>query len=543
MISTFKGTYYEKIFLSLKEHWIFFTCLAFWIWYLGFIHQYLQANIHQDSGISFYTYLFSHHEEFKIDPFAYYSLYWIRGSLSLLIPVFFSKKFNLDASFFEILFLSFQIAFIFIYFYFSVFFFTKSKITSLLSLLLALFFNAWCINLAAYDMQIHTLLYTTIAVGLSSLAILAYFYRLYWLLMLCIVSACGVHPVIGFYDLVYLALLLLFSYNSKNFKKMLLPLTSAILLGSIIGTTLYFYSQNLPFEIVGLSRHWAAVNLHMHSIPWNGWLSIFLFMLAKFVAFILVALLLGYWTKSFFWYQDPMGRSIIFGSVALALLSFYGIVTHSAFLTLLQGFRSLENIVIFIWPYLFLSGYNFVKNFLPAKSFLSLIFNFLKKNNGQLVSVLILLILIYFLPLQLGYFRFKSELIPIMEAQLWTRKNTSPGEPIITNLNWRTISHRPIIRLIPDFTIELYSPYIPVAEYNDWISKLYQMKSVTSLNYSSESLITESYKAFKELDREKLINIGHKYGACLHARRINDPPLDLNIRFQNTKIIIYDVCQ
>ena len=113
-----------KYVVLIKKHWVFSLALTFWILGLGFLQPFLQANVHQDSGITFYSYLLSHHEEFKVDTFAYYSLHWIRGSLGFFIPVYLINLFNFPAQFFEILFLAIQISFIFIYFY-SIYFYGK----------------------------------------------------------------------------------------------------------------------------------------------------------------------------------------------------------------------------------------------------------------------------------------------------------------------------------------------------------------------------------------------------------------------------------
>jgi len=309
------------------------------------------AQVHEDNGAVFYTYLYGHSSQFVRDPFGKAGIALLWGSVCFWGPVLAHKYLGLDPRVPDY---GFFLAQIFLL-GFSVLVYTwqvsRSWLSAFASMGLALVVQPWSWNFAAYGGVIDLPLYTTLAMALGVLAgaaFLAEQWNVAWALAL--VTAI-VHPVIACY--IFVMLVSWAWINRAGWRRwMTLPVLAKLgVLVALCGTPLLIHF-GFTEALLTPKEHWESVSKHMHSVPWGNtaYFRIFGF---RVIGFMIVFACCWPSLRTLPQNQRRFLFACATGTMLLGLIQILGVEFKIAEAALTMGLRAFSILVLFAWPFAF----------------------------------------------------------------------------------------------------------------------------------------------------------------------------------------------
>lgn len=175
--------------------------------------------------------------------------------------------------------------------------------------------------------------------------------------------------------------------------------------------------------------------------------------------------------------------------------------------------------------------------------FLSFLFTgfLILKINKILVTLMIgflALVLATRFAFKLGSESYRAPISSLYEAQLWAKYNTLPDAKFLTVENWRTISQRTAVTLMPLLTQEVYTPFRKLREFNDFLFRLYGIEKNWK-TYGVLEINQLCMKGYYQLKEKDFLFLSDYFQAEYLVRRILDSKLNFHEVYQNDAFRIY----
>ena len=159
-------------------------------------------------------------------------------------------------------------------------------------------------------------------------------------------------------------------------------------------------------------------------------------------------------------------------------------------------------------------------------------------NAMRAASMAGLLVFAFFRAQSLGAETRSPAIVELRAAQLWARNNTSPGTLFLTNYDWRTVSHRPAVMLLPNLTEEIYTPFRAIRDRNLFLFRLYGIADAWR-EMPIYRIIGASDAGYRRLTGADFVALSQRFGASYLVRASDEPELHFPIAYRNDAFRIY----